>query len=81
MVMITKEQSLNLFHNAVGLAILEHLCSGNLSPKDVLEADMWSKQEIADVIKDHLTTVAMEDEGDKSNRCDEVTKTWIKIIP
>ena len=35
--METKEQALIAFHNAIGDAIYECLCAGNVTPEDILD--------------------------------------------
>ncbi len=57
---MTKEQALNSFHNAIGEAITENLCGGNIGRQDILEADLWSREEIADLIEE-LTAQQADD--------------------
>lgn len=58
--MKTKQQALNGFHNAVGEAITENLCDGNISRKDIIEADLWTPEEIADLIEQIVIQTAEE---------------------
>ena len=57
--MDTKQQRLNRFHNAVGEAITENLCEGDITRKDIMEADLWTPKEIADTIE-RITAIENE---------------------
>lgn len=62
--MKTKQQALTSFHNAVGDAITENLCDGNINRKDIMEADLWTLKEIADSVERMLIVVAIDDAED-----------------
>jgi len=59
--MKTKQQAFTLFHNAVGEAITENLCEGNITRKDIMEADLWTPEGIANLVERIADQIANED--------------------
>jgi len=62
--MKTKEQAFCIFHNDIGDAITENLCDGNISRKNIYEADIWTLKEIADAVERILIATAVDDAED-----------------